>query len=214
MILNKKLNGYSKSRIKTWLDKTSEYKEKYPSWKNPTGKDIKPNFLMHLLSKALPANSIICLDVGQHQMWAGQSLGLKKEQILITQGGMASMGSSLSMAIGASFAKPKKTVIVITGDGGFQLNMQELQTVRHHNLPIKIILLNNKGYGMIRQFQKQYFNSRFQSTVKGYSQPDFQKVVSAYGIHSVKIKKVSEIERALEKVFKSKNRIPKFKEGA
>ncbi len=210
LVLNKKLSGYNKSRIKSWLDKTSKYKEKYPSWRNPRGKNIEPNFLMHLLSKILPSDSIICLDVGQHQMWAGQSLELRKGQFLITQGGMASMGSSLPMAIGASFAKPKRTVVVITGDGGFQLNMQELQTVRHHNLPIKLILLNNKGYGMIRQFQKQYFNSRFQSTVEGYSQPDFKKVVSAYGVHSTRIAEVSRIERSLKRIFKNKN--PEFLE--
>lgn len=210
LILNKKLSGYNKSQIKSWIDKTSKYKEKYPSWKNPRGKDIQPNFLMHILSKVLPDDSIVCLDVGQHQMWAGQSLQLKKGQLLITQGGMASMGSSLPMAIGASFAKPKSTVIVITGDGGFQLNMQELETIHHHKLSIKIILLNNKGYGMIRQFQKQYFNSRFQSTVKGYSQPDFQKVVSAYGIHSNRIAEVSTLENTLKKLFK--DRKPEFLE--
>lgn len=210
LILNKKLSGFNKLRIKFWLNKTLEYKEKYPSWKNPIGKDIKPNFLMHLLSEVLPSDAIICLDVGQHQMWAGQSLKLRKGQSLITQGGMASMGSSLPMAIGASFAKPKKTVVVITGDGGFQLNMQELETVRHHKLAIKIILLNNKGYGMIRQFQKQYFNSRFQSTVKGYSQPDFQRVVSAYGIHSARVADVSGLEKSLKGIFKNKN--PEFLE--
>ena len=90
---------------------------------------------------------------------------------------MASIGSALPMAIGASFAKPDRMIIVITGDGGFQLNIQELQTVYHHNLPIKIILLNNSGYGMIRQFQEQYFEGRFQSSVIGYSNPDFQRVV-------------------------------------
>lgn len=210
LILNKKLPGFNKSRIKPWLDKTSKYKEQYPSWKNPRGKDIQPNFLMHLLSKVLPRDSIICLDVGQHQMWAGQSLELRNGQLLITQGGMASMGSSLPMAIGASFAKPKRPVIVITGDGGFQLNMQELQTVRHHHLPIKIILLNNHGYGMIRQFQKQYFNSRFQSTVKGYSQPDFQKVVSAYGINSTRVSRVSGLEESFKSIFKNKD--PQFLE--
>jgi acetolactate synthase I/II/III large subunit len=209
-ILNKELPGYNKLRIKSWLDRTSKYKEKYPSWRNPRGKDIKPNFLMHQLSRVLPDDSIICLDVGQHQMWAGQSLELRKGQLLITQGGMASMGSSLPMAIGASFAQPKRMIVVITGDGGFQLNMQELQTLHHHNLPIKVILLNNKGYGMIRQFQKQYFNSRFQSTVTGYSQPNFQKVVSAYGIHSARITGVAELEGTLKKVFKNKN--PEFLE--
>jgi len=210
IVLNKNLAGYDKSGIKSWVDKTLKYKKRYPSWIKSKGKDIKPNHLMKILSKTLPAGSIICVDVGQHQMWAGQSLELREGQSLITQGGMASMGSSLPMAIGASFAKPKRTVIVITGDGGFQLNMQELQTIRHHNLPIKIILLNNKGYGMIRQFQRQYFKSRFQSTVKGYSQPDFKKVVSAYGIRSNRISEISKIEKSLKKLFKNRN--PEFME--
>lgn len=209
-VLNKNMAGYDKTRIKSWVDKTSEYKKRYPSWKNPRGKNIDPNFFMHILSKVLPSSSVICVDVGQHQMWAGQSLEVKKGQLLITQGGMASMGSSLPMAIGASFAKPKRMIVVITGDGGFQVNIQELQTIRHHKLPIKIILLNNRGYGMIRQFQRQYFKSRFQSTVKGYSQPEFQKVVSAYGIHSGKVREVSKIEKRLEGLFRNRN--PEFLE--
>jgi len=210
LAVNKKLLKYDKKRIQPWLDKTLEYKKKYPSWRNPKGESVEPNFLMHLLSEVIPNDSIICLDIGQHQMWAGQSLELRKDQRLITQGGMASMGSSLPIAIGASFAKPKKTVVVITGDGGFQLNIQELQTIRHHNLPIKIVLINNKGYGMIRQFQKQYFESRFQSTVKGYSQPDFQKVVSAYGIHSARAKGITGVKQGIKKIFKNRN--PEFLE--
>lgn len=208
--LNKNLGGYDMPRIKPWLDKTAGYKEKFPSWKRGAGKKIDPNFLMHTVSEFLPRDSIICVDVGQHQMWAGQSLRLRNGQIMITQGGMAAMGSSLSIAIGASFAKPRKTVVVITGDGGFQLNMQELQTVRHHNLPIKILLLNNNGYGMIRQFQRQYFNSRFQSTAKGYSQPDFQKVVSAYGIHSARITEASRMAQSFKNLFSDRN--PEFLE--
>ncbi len=150
---------------------------------------------------ALPRDAIICVDVGQNQMWAAQTLEIKKGQRFFTQGGMASIGSALPMAIGASFARPHQMIVVITGDGGFQLNIQELQTVYHHNLPIKIILLNNSGYGMIRQFQEQYFEGRFQSSVIGYSNPDFQKVVSAYNISGRKITSAQEIRPALESLF-------------
>ena len=111
------------------------------------------------------------------------------------------MGCALPMAIGASFARPNRMVVVIAGDGGFQLNMQELQTVYHHNLPIKIIVLNNGCYGMVRQFQEQYFNSRFQSTVIGYSCPNFIDVVMAYKIPSAKITANSEITEALSTLF-------------
>jgi acetolactate synthase-1/2/3 large subunit len=92
-------------------------------------------------------------------------------------------------------------VIVITGDGGFQLNIQELQTIYHHNLPVKIIMLNNSGYGMIRQFQEQYFGGRLQSSVIGYSNPDFQNVVGAYNISGRRISLATDVIPALRSLF-------------
>lgn len=200
--LNGRLEGYDRTQIAPWIKAVKVYKKKYLSFKIPSDGRILPNLFMSKLSDRLPDNAIICVDVGQHQMWAAQSLKIKSGQRFITEGGMGSMGSSLALAIGASFAKPDKTVVVITGDGGFQVNIQELETVKHHKLNIKIILLNNNGYGMIRQFQKQYFNSRFQSTVIGYSQPDFQAVVSAYKIPAIKISRDSQIKKALNSFFK------------
>jgi acetolactate synthase-1/2/3 large subunit len=138
-------------------------------------------------------------------MWAAQTLDINEEQRFLTQGGMASMGSALPMAIGASFARPDKLIVVISGDGGFQLNIQELQTVYHHNLPIKIVLINNKCYGMVRQFQEQYFESRYQSTVIGYSNPDFQDVALAYKIPAARISRVDEISDALIRLFGDRN---------
>ncbi len=199
--LNKNIRNYDKDKIESWKRIIKGYKNQYPSYKESAGDEIEPNFFINKLSKVIPENAVICTDVGQIQMWAAQSLEIKKSQRFLTQGGMGAMGSALPMAIGASFAKPGKIIVVITGDGGFQLNIQELQTVFYHKLPIKIILLNNKCYGMVRQFQEQYFGSRFQSTVIGYSAPDFQKVVSAYGIPSIKISTNSEIKNALHKLF-------------
>jgi acetolactate synthase-1/2/3 large subunit len=117
---------------------------------------------------------------------------------------MASIGSALPMGIGASFAQPEKPVVVIAGDGGFQLNIQELQTVFHHQRPVKILVLNNGGYGMIRQFQEQYLNSRFQSSGIGYSNPDFVAVVSAYRIAAYRITRNDEIPEALDRLFADK----------
>lgn len=184
-----------------WIATINQYKQRYPSFRNPTTKEIDPNYFMHVLSGKIPANGIICVDVGQNQMWAAQSLEIKKSQRLLTEGGMASIGSAIPLAIGASFAKPGAKIIVITGDGGFQLNIQELQTIYHHQLPIKIIMLNNNGYGMIKQFQEQYFNSRFQSSGIGYSNPDFQDVVAAYKIHSTKISYNNEIVCAIDRLL-------------
>lgn len=189
---------YDRSRIDSWRETIKHYKDRYPSFCMPTSDAIDPNYFMHKLSQFLPDDAIICADVGQNQMWSAQSLEIKGTQRFLTQGGMASMGCAIPMAIGASFAKPGKQIITVVGDGGFQLNIQELQTVYHHNLPIKIILLNNGCYGMVRQFQEQYFNSRCQSTVIGYSNPDFQNVVSAYKISSSKITRNDEINGAIK----------------
>lgn len=209
-ILNASISKIDSDRIKPWKEKISAYKKKYPNYRKSLGDKIDPNYLMYELSKFIPDGAIICADVGQNQMWAAQSLRIKKSQRFLTQGGMASMGSALPMAIGASFAQPQKITVVIIGDGGFQLNIQELETVFHHNLPIKIILLNNHCYGMVRQFQEQYFNSRFQSTVAGYSSPNFQDVVSAYKIPAAKIKNSKEITRKFQKLFADKK--PRFLE--
>lgn len=188
-------------KIGLWKEIISGYKLRYPAFCTSRDETIDPNYFMYILSRFLPPDAIICVDVGQNQMWSAQSLEIKNAQRFLTQGGMASMGCALPLAIGASFARPGKIIIAIAGDGGFQLNIQELQTVYHYNLPIKIILLNNSCYGMVRQFQEQYFNGRCQSTVIGYSCPNFQEVVLAYKILAMKITRNDEICNALEKLF-------------
>jgi acetolactate synthase-1/2/3 large subunit len=202
--INNNITKCDKYKKYSWNAKIENYKSRYPSYSDLAGNNIEPNFFMDQLSAFICLDAIICADVGQNQMWAAQTLEIKKKQRFLTQGGIGAMGSSLAMAIGASFANPGRTVVVISGDGGFQLNIQELQTVYHYKLPIKVILLNNHCYGMVRQFQEQYFNSRFQSTVLGYSCPDFQKVVSAYKIPVQKISHKDEIKAALKRLFKNK----------
>jgi acetolactate synthase-1/2/3 large subunit len=181
-----------------WRAKIDHYKQRYPDFKVPVSPKIDPNYFFHVLSGKLMEDAVLCVDVGQIQMWAAQSLVIKRGQRFLTEGGMASIGSALPMAIGAAFAQPKKQIVAITGDGGFQLNIQELQTVYHHILPIKIIMLNNNGYGMIKQFQEQYLNCRFQSSGAGFSNPDFQNVVNAYKIQAIKISTNDEIVPALQ----------------
>ena len=199
--LNVNSHNFNKKNYSVWLERINSFRLKYSIDTKPGNNDIPPYQFLKEVSDALPGNAIICVDVGQNQMWAAQTLVVKKSQRFLTQGGMASIGSAVPMAIGASFGKPDRIIVVITGDGGLQLNIQELQTVYHHNLPIKIILLNNNGYGMIRQFQEQYFQGRLQSSVIGYSNPDFQKVVKAYNISGRKISTAQEVKPALEALF-------------
>ncbi len=200
--LNKSLKKFDKTRLIEWQSRISGYKRSYPTFLPPKTTHINPNFFINKLSEFIPDNTIICADIGQNQIWAAQSILLKKNMRFLTQGGMGAMGSALPMAVGASFAYPDRIIVAICGDGGFQLNSQELQTVYHHGLPVKIIIINNSCYGMVRQFQKQYFNSVFQSTVIGYSCPDFRKLALAYKIKTLKITTNSGISKACKWLFK------------
>jgi acetolactate synthase-1/2/3 large subunit len=161
-----------------------------------------PNKLMHQLSVASRKASAYVVDVGNHQMWAAQSLELHGNQRFLTSGGMGAMGFSLPAAVGAALASPGEPVVVIAGDGGFQLNSQELQTVVHHRLPIKIVILNNQSYGMVRQFQQSYFEARYPSTCWGYSAPDFVRVAEAYGIPARSVGSPGELPGAVAELWR------------
>lgn len=171
-----------------WMNKINSYKEQYPTF--PTQKKenkIDPNEIMHLLGEMCGENTIFSLDIGQNQMWASQSISIKKNQRILNAGGMGPMGFSLPAAIGACYADKNLKVISIVGDGGFQMNIQELQTIVRDKLPIKIIIMNNHVLGMIRHFQELYFDSNYYGTIEGYDSPDFVKVCSAYGVDSHRI---------------------------
>lgn len=166
-----------------WSSEIASLRAEWPDTRETQGSPgINPNAFMHALSKASTAAAAFAVDVGQHQMWAAQSLELTANQRFLTSGGMGSMGFALPAAIGAAFACAPRPSVVIAGDGGFQHNIHELQTIAHHRLPVKMVVMNNQCHGMVRQFQESYFESRFQSTTWGYSAPDFARVAAAYDI--------------------------------
>lgn len=202
--INKSINHGKNKSLSPWYNWINLCKKNYPSYTIPENGDssINPNFFMHYLSQLIDDDAIICLDVGQHQMWAAQSFEIKKDQRLIISGGMGSMGFGLPAAVGASIAAPGKQVIAIIGDGGFQMNIQELQTIVRNKLPIKIFLINNKSLGMVRQFQELYFNKHFLSTLVGYDCPDFVKVVNAYGIKSESVSTIKELNKIIPTLLK------------
>jgi acetolactate synthase-1/2/3 large subunit len=166
---------------------------------------INPNFLMHELSRVSSSAAAYVADVGNHQMWAAQSLKISQQQIFMTSGGMGAMGFALPAAVGACFSLGKKPVVVIAGDGAFQLNIQELQTIVRNQLPIKIVILNNQSLGMIRQFQDSYFEGRYQSTHWGYTAPDFAKIAQAYGIPAKTIVQENEIQFGADWLWENGN---------
>jgi acetolactate synthase I/II/III large subunit len=185
-----------------WLNTINELRQEWPDTREVQGvSGINPNQLMHEISAVSHEAKAYVIDVGNHQMWAAQSIETDPEQHFITSGGMGSMGFSLPAAIGTSFALQKGPVVQIAGDGGMQMNIQELQTVVQHGLPIKMIVLNNQSYGMVRQFQQSYFHGRYPSTYWGYSAPDFSKIAKAYGIQSTTITKVTEVSNGLAKLW-------------
>jgi len=162
---------------------------------------INPNLFMRQLSASSRQASAFLVDVGQHQMWAAQSLQLEGGQRFLTSGGMGAMGFALPAAVGAALARSGQPVVMIAGDGGLQMNIQELQTVIHHQLPVKLVVINNQCYGMVRQFQQSYFAERYQSTYWGYSSPDFTKIADAYGIATCTVNNQSEVSQALERMW-------------
>ena len=188
--------------LKPWRETIATMKQNWPDTQELRhAAGINPNALMHQLSRYARESSAFVMDVGQHQMWAAQSLEIHAGQRFLTSGGMGAMGFALPAAIGAYFAKPDQSVTLIAGDGGFQLNVQELQTVFRNRIPLKMIILDNQCHGMVRQFQESYFESRYQSTIWGYSAPDFTKIATAYGIESITIDHVDEIKSALTAAY-------------
>jgi acetolactate synthase-1/2/3 large subunit len=181
-----------------WQEELASLRSSWPDTRElASTSGINPNVLMHELSSLSEKAAAYVVDVGQHQMWAAQSLELRADQRFLTSGGMGSMGFALPAAIGAAFASKPRAIMMIAGDGGFQSNIQELQTVVHHRLPIKMVVLNNGCHGMVRQFQQSYFEERYQSTLWGYSAPDFAQVAAAYGIPASTIRDEKETQDAL-----------------
>lgn len=189
-----------------WLEEINQQKTKKNDIMELNSiKGINPNIFIHKLSSKSKLAKAFTTDVGNNQMWAAQSIEINTEQLFLSSSGMGAMGYSLPAAIGSCFAFGIKPIVSISGDGGFQINIQELQTIIRNNLPIKIVIMNNYSLGMIRQFQDSYFNSCYQSTVWGYNSPDFSKIAEAYGIESFSIDKNEDIEKGLDMLWKNPN---------
>jgi len=191
--------------FQNWLNQINELRTLWPDINELTPIGINPNKFMHQLSQVGKNAKAYLADVGSHQMWSAQSLELHAGQHFLTSGGMGAMGFSLPAAIGACIALNNQPVVVLIGDGCMQINIQELQTIVRNNLKVKIVVLNNRTLGMIRQFQDSYFDSRYQSTYWGYSAPDFAKVAVAYGIEAITIDSANDIDNAVSWFWNNEN---------
>ncbi|MFD0717400.1 thiamine pyrophosphate-binding protein [Paenibacillus sp. GCM10027626] len=203
--MNKALTLLAAADYSPWYEVIQRYKDSYPSGGTTSNPEhIDPNGFMELLSSYSSEGDIIVLDVGQHQMWASQSFRLREGQRLLNAGGMGAMGFALPAAIGAAMSAPERQVIVVAGDGGIQVNIQEFHTIVQHGLPIKIFVMNNHNLGMVRQFQDLYFDGRQQSTVQGYGCPDLVNIAAAYGIPATKIETNEEAAAKIDIALQAK----------
>ena len=163
---------------------------------------VQPENLLQCINDLMDDKTIVVTDVGQHQMWSALYLHPKGRKSFLTSGGLGTMGFGLPAAIGAQIANPDKRVVLITGDGSFQMNLQELAIVKQYNLPINIVLLNNGCLGMVRQWQELFHNSNYSQTLFEFS-PDWELLAQAYGIQGVKIETkeagCEEFKKAYEK---------------
>lgn len=184
---------------KEWLKSLEVYKSTFSSIEGIDKKIKVPNLVISKISKYL-TNEVVTVDVGQHQMWTAQSLHIKANQRVLFSGGMGAMGFALPSSIGATVASQER-VVVIAGDGGIQMNIQELEVIKRRNLPIKIFVLNNQNLGMVRQFQELYFDEKYSGTINDYSVPNLVAIVKAYGIHARDINDINNIDSELKDIF-------------
>lgn len=200
------LPAVDRSQHQAWFEHINHLRHQYPAWREYPAEsgELNPVLLLQRLSGFTPGPCQYITDVGQHQMWAAQSLQFKHDDRFLTSGGMGAMGFGLPAAVGAAFSNADSLTVLVSGDGSFQLNIQELETVRRNQPNLKIILFNNQCHGMVRQFQESYFNGRLQSTAEGYSAPNFVAVSSAYGIPARKLKCTDEIDESIDWLLRSK----------
>ena len=196
----RKLNEIVKQKENVeWLKRIEDWKRKHPlTYDN--NEELKPQFIIEKVYEITQGKAVIVTDVGQHQMWAAQYYQYNEPRTFISSGGLGTMGYGFPAAIGATIGCPEKRIICISGDGSFQMNLQELATAIGHNLNIIVIIMNNSYLGMVRQWQELFFDKRYaETTLKG--NPDFVRLVEAYGGTAFRINKKQELYPVLEKAL-------------
>ncbi|MCB0743961.1 MAG: biosynthetic-type acetolactate synthase large subunit, partial [Ignavibacteriae bacterium] len=191
-----------KTDLSDWWNQINAWQNECPlSYEKEDGK-LRTEYVIERISEKTKGNAIIVTDVGQHQMWVSQYYKFTNPRSHLTSGGLGTMGFSVPAAIGAAFAEKKRPIISISGDGGFQMNLQELITAAAYKLPIKFIIMNNSFLGMVRQWQELYHAEKYSFTDLGASNPDFVKVGEALGVKSFSTNKMDEVDGLLDKVIK------------
>jgi acetolactate synthase-1/2/3 large subunit len=201
-ILRATVNGDQKELLKAWWNQIREWQQANPlAYQQAADGPIKPQHVIRRLYELTKdRDPIVSTDVGQHQMWAAQYFKLAKPNRWLTSGGLGTMGFGFPAAMGAQAAFPGRLVLCIAGDGSIQMNIQEMATAVVHKLPVKIIVINNRFHGMVRQWQDLFYEGRYASSYLETT-PDFVKLAEAYGAIGLRASKPSEIDAVLKEAI-------------
>lgn len=201
--LNKMLPDlYQPIEIAAWRQHVQQLKAENGWRYDHPGEAIFAPLFLKQLSDRKPASAVVTTDVGQHQMWAAQHMSFNRPENFITSSGLGTMGFGLPAAVGAQVARPEDTVICVSGDGSFMMNVQELGTLKRKQLPVKIVLIDNQRLGMVRQWQQLFFSERYSETNLS-DNPDFLTLASAFNIPGQRITRKDQVDAALDALLQS-----------
>ena len=203
LYLNEKSNfNFNRDKTYSWLERIKLWKQQYPLL-IPKGVDsLSPQEILSKISN-LQSSAYFTTDVGQHQMWAAQFVNVLPRHWM-SSSGLGTMGYGLPAAIGVQFAHPNKQVICISGDASFQMNLQELATISQYDLPVKIIIINNKWQGMVRQWQQAFYNERYSHSNMEKGSPDINKLAGSFGLMGLELSARNHMNDTLELFFSYK----------
>lgn len=186
--------------LANWWKQVEEWRSYNSLLYTPSAEFIKPQYVVQKLYEITGGDAIITSDVGQHQMWAAQYYPFKRAKQWLNSGGLGTMGFGLPAAIGAQLANPDAQVACITGEGSIQMNIQELSTAKQYHTPVKVIALNNRYLGMVRQWQEFFYGTRYSESYMD-ALPDFVKIAEAYGHIGIKVENPADVEPVLREAF-------------
>ena len=192
---------------RAWVDDVFSWRERWPFYTSDFSdypNAIAPEVVLHKLSQKLdPEASIVTTEVGQHQMWAHQNIHREHARTFISSGGLGTMGFGFPAAIGAKIGCPESEVVCVAGDGSFQMNSQEMATAKINDVPVKVLIIDNRALGMVHQWQSLFYNKRYSFTELA-DNPDFVKLADAYGWRARRVEKPEDVDAALDEMLASK----------